>query len=960
MRVFNGREKAANAKRVVRMEQLEKGSKTFATNPDTEEEKEFKYDYSFQSHDPSDNSIGQYCTQDDVFNILGRPVLGYALGGKNTCLFAYGQTGAGKSFSMLGKVGVPEQEGIIPRTCKAIFSMMDDENGASVRISVDIQVIEIYCEQVNDLLLPRTQWPANGYKPHLTAKDGYVVDTTKKPCFKYDHLNEAMVFADKNRSIGSHDLNPESSRAHTIYQINYSKVVIDETGKAGSGSLTSKLNLVDLAGSERTDSAGTSGQMLKEGNAINRSLTALGGCIKALSEEKKPNFRDSKLTLLLSGSMTNGKVIMIAAVSPADICYQETMSTLRFADRIKQVKIKAKSHVMVDPVEEIKREMEAMRAKMQAEIDALRAGIDPAAGGEEVSRLKTLLEEREREREEILKDLADQRAMLEGGGNEDHRQAQASNITKNWSKAFQGMGVSAKERETQPHFVNLHEDERLNESLVYPIKPGETWVGKANAANPPGIEFNGIGMTQNHVKLVHAVENGHPHVYIEAPPNGDGVTKVNGKKLKGRVELRHQNRVWIGNNYSLRFVFPGQEEAGEGYEKDPDYFFAQSETVESAGQSSALNHKVNEASKKVHQANIIAADLGRDVAFFPKIYKNRFTDEDDVVVLYKVGVPVKAEFLWTWAKFESRVIQMTAMWTEWQALVAKDPAAKLAPRPQREDPFVDLDDQRIGEADAWLASLANMIELEAHTAVLSPFGNVEGKLHLKIMPCDRNGRVGPFDDDDPLDPFVDKPQELLGRDIIFQIQISECLLNVDVEGGQGCRYEKVYVRYKLDMLDDDEPWTETPPDPSSTFNPKFGFTKTHTLKVDKDVLNKLTKGRMTFQVWGKVCDTEKLATTGAAGDRAKRAEEFASLQTRLEKVKKALGPYIVYVCVCVCHFAVIVPLPLLPLVHTLSSCSHAHHLLPLSLFFFPPTSTPDSCKECPNCKYDLTKLLEGV
>lgn len=908
MRVFNKRELACNARRVVRMEQLEKGSKTFATNPDTEEEKEFKYDFSFQSHDPGDDTIGKYCTQNDVFEMLGRPVLGYALGGKNTCLFAYGQTGAGKSFSMLGKVGIPEDEGIIPRTCKQIFNIMEEEAGDRCRITVDIQVVEIYCEQVNDLLQSRTQWPANGYKPHLTAKDGYVVDTTKKPCFKYSHIDQAMEFADKNRSIGSHDLNPESSRAHTIYQINYSKVVLDETGKPSGGSLTSKLNLVDLAGSERTDSAGTSGQMLKEGNAINKSLTALGGCIKALSEEKKPNFRDSKLTLLLSGSMTNGKVIMIAAVSPASICYQETMSTLRFADRIKQVKIKAKSHVMVDPVEELKKEMETMRATMQAEIDQLRAGIDPSSGGEELQRLKVLLEEREREREEILKDLAEQKAMMEG--DDSARQATASNISKNWSKAFQEMGVSAtRQKETLPHLVNLHEDDRLNETLVYPIKLGDTWVGKSNSANPPGMEFNGIGMVQDHCKITHVVENGNPHVYIELPSGGDGQTKVNGKKLKGKVELVHQNRVWIGNNYSLRFVFPGQEECGEGMEKDPDYFYAQSEIVEHAGQSSALNHKVNEAARKVQQANIIANDLSREVAFFPKIYKNRFTDEEDVVVLCKVGVPVYAEFLWTWAKFESRLVQMTQMWTEWQQLTAKEgPSAKLPDRPPADDPFVDQDDQRIGEADAWLAPLANMLEMEADTALLSPFGNVEGKLRLKIQPCDRNGRPGPFKDDDEMDPFVDNPEELLGREIQFQINISQCVLNVDVEGGQGCRYEKCYVRYKLDMADDDEAWTETPADPSSTFNPKFNFTKTHALKVDKEVLAKLQKGRMTFQVWGTVCDSGKRAAPQAAGDRAKRADEVAAMQSKLEKMKKAL----------------------------------------------------DACKECPSCKYDLTQILKGV
>eukprot|EP00906_Rhabdomonas_costata_P010592 RCo014879 len=296
MRVFNGREKAANAERIVRMENFDKGSKTYITDPDTKEEKEFKYDFSFQSHSDSEPGIGEWATQDTVMQTLGIPVLNAALEGRNVSLFAYGQTGSGKSFSMLGKVGVPELEGIIPRSCREIFRRRDSETSPLVQINVDIQVVEVYCEQVNDLLADRKNWPANGHKPRLTPKFGYVVDTITKPCLVYDDIFSAMEFADKNRSVGSHALNPESSRAHTIYQINYSKVTKNESGKILE-TVSAKLNLIDLAGSERTDSAGTTGQMLKEGNAINLSLTALGGCIKALSENKKPNFRDSKLTL---------------------------------------------------------------------------------------------------------------------------------------------------------------------------------------------------------------------------------------------------------------------------------------------------------------------------------------------------------------------------------------------------------------------------------------------------------------------------------------------------------------------------------------------------------------------------------------------------------------------------------------------------------------------------------------
>eukprot|EP00755_Sulcionema_specki_P038728 Sspe_Gene.111440::Locus_93516_Transcript_1_1_Confidence_1.000_Length_1153::g.111440::m.111440/K10392/KIF1; kinesin family member 1 len=350
MRLFNGREKTAGATRIVRMTREEVGSKTYITNPDTGEERHFQFDYSFQSHSETEQGIGPYATQDTVFNDLGKPVLYTALEGRNVCLFAYGQTGAGKSFSMLGKSEPKEMQGIIPRSCTEIFRLRDTErDDPLVKYNVSIQVVEVYCEMINDLLANRKDWPPNGHKAKLT-KDGYVVDTVTRPCNNYEDIEGAFTFADKNRSVGSHALNPESSRAHTIYTINYQRQKKTSAEATQAEVITAKINLVDLAGSERSESAGTSGLMLKEGNAINLSLTALGSTIKALSEGKRPNFRDSKLTLLLQGSMTNGKVIMIAAVSPASICYDESMSTLRFAERIKMVKIKAKKNVTQDPV----------------------------------------------------------------------------------------------------------------------------------------------------------------------------------------------------------------------------------------------------------------------------------------------------------------------------------------------------------------------------------------------------------------------------------------------------------------------------------------------------------------------------------------------------------------------------------------------------------------------------------
>eukprot|EP00906_Rhabdomonas_costata_P030596 RCo043224 len=682
VRCFNQRELDAHAERVVRMENHVKGSKTWVKDPNTGSERDFNYDHSFQSFSPDQHDIGEYASQDTVFQALGMPVLNAALAGMNICLFAYGQTGSGKSFSMLGKLNSPDQEGIIPRVCKELFHRIGSEGG-DAKYTVDMQIIEIYCEQVNDLLANRKDWPAKGHKPVMT-KDGYVVETTKRPCFKFEDIDGAMRFADKNRSIGAHALNPESSRAHTIYQINYQRSE-KSADKKNVTTVSSRINLIDLAGSERTESAGTSGQMLKEGNAINLSLTALGACIKALSEEKKPNFRDSKLTLLLQSSMTNGLVIMIAAISPASICYAETMSTLRFADRLKTVRIKAQANVTVDPVEEIRKQMEDMRQRMQAEIDALR---DQASGKavsaledelrhakdqskEEQEALKQQLEwERssaQRLQQELKQRIAEVEARAAGvAESEEDRRRRAVEQDQLWRSALGGASWTSEGEQSEPHLLNLHEDSRLAETLVYSIPRGKVLkVGRADSKSPPDIEFNGLGITKGHCVLEHTPSG---EVYITSGTNSR--TLVNGEQIRSRTRLFHNFRVWLGNNYAFRFCFPGREAepgAHAGH-PPPDYAMAQKEVTrkESEGFSDprltpVLSQRLTEALNKVNQANVIAKDLERPVRFAPKL-----TDSPEGLTIGIAMTCAGVVLLWPWEKFVARLPYMVECWQDWQ------------------------------------------------------------------------------------------------------------------------------------------------------------------------------------------------------------------------------------------------------------------------------------------------------
>lgn len=867
MRIFNQREKDAGATRIIRMTREEVGSKTFITNPDTEEEKEFKFDFSFNSH-ANDSQVGPYATQNTVFDDLGRPVMLSALEGRNVCLFAYGQTGAGKSFSMLGKQDPPEMQGIIPRTCREIFAVIDRDKGNSlIQAEVGIQVVEIYCEMINDLLADRKKWPPGGHKPKMT-KDGYACETIRQDCFNYEDIEGAFHFADKNRSVGSHALNPESSRAHTIYQIIYQKrTKLSEDAKQCQ-TISTQLNLVDLAGSERMESAGTSGQMLKEGNAINLSLTALGNTIKALSENKRAQFRESKLTLLLQSSMTNGKVIMIAAVSPASICFDESMSTLRFAERIKLVKIKAKKNVTLDPVAEIKKEMEEMRQRMQEEIDELRrrgggGGGGGGANSEEVEALRRMLEEQKENERQLKEDM--ERRMKEMNESSTDREARQAKVKEQWNQALGGATLEKAENLKVPHLLNLNEDPRLAETLVYALGDKETVVGRTNKESPPKLEFNGMGIIKNHCVFEYNADKSECWLV----PGKNARCCVNGVPVTERTQLKHNNRVWLGNNYAFRFAFPGKEAEGDQLESNPDYLFAEHEMAAhaSAGQPaeeggvavSQLSHQLSEALKKVEQANIIATDLSREALFSPKIIKQRETNEDVVVV--HVSLP-EGQLLWPWDKFNARLVEMVKSWQQWQYCVSNDQPFVLPET--EENPFIDRGYQLVGEADAWLQALGNMIEVEVEPVILSVQAQQVGKLKLVILPLDKNGEPGPFDGDrEDLDPFVDDASELKGKEIQFMVCVPKITLEVDLKDGGKPKYRDTWIRYKINDRDYNEEWTETEHDLACAIEPTYNHKKKFKRIVDDDIMRLLTKGKITFQIWGKLTDEVMKPSKGA-------------------------------------------------------------------------------------------------
>ncbi|OCT56960.1 kinesin-like protein KIF17 isoform X2 [Xenopus laevis] len=292
----------------------------------------------------------EHCTE-IIYNQIAYPLVEGVTEGYNGTIFAYGQTGSGKSFSMQGVPDPPSQRGIIPRAFEHIFESI--QCAEKTKFLVRASYLEIYNEEIRDLLgvdpkqkLELKEHPERGV---------YVRDLSLHTVHSVTECEKIMEIGWGNRSVGSTLMNSDSSRSHSIFTITIEICSTDDSGedhlRAG------KLNLVDLAGSERQAKTGATGERLKEATKINLSLSALGNVISALVDGKSKHipYRDSKLTRLLQDSLGgNTKTLMVACLSPADNNYDESLSTLRYANRAKN--IRNKPRINEDPKDALLRE----------------------------------------------------------------------------------------------------------------------------------------------------------------------------------------------------------------------------------------------------------------------------------------------------------------------------------------------------------------------------------------------------------------------------------------------------------------------------------------------------------------------------------------------------------------------------------------------------------------------------
>ncbi|KAM9343069.1 kinesin-like protein KIF3B [Pholidichthys leucotaenia] len=301
--------------------------------------------------------------QIDLYDETFRPLVDSVLLGFNGTIFAYGQTGTGKTYTMEGVRNDPERRGVIPNSFEHIFTHIS--RSQNQQYLVRASYLEIYQEEIRDLLskdqsrrLELRERPDTGV---------YVKDLSSFVTKSVHEIEHVMNVGNQNRSVGATNMNEHSSRSHAIFVIT---VECSELGVDGENHIrVGKLNLVDLAGSERQTKTGAQGERLKEATKINLSLSALGNVISALVDGKSSHipYRDSKLTRLLQDSLGgNARTVMVANIGPASYNVEETLTTLRYANRAKN--IKNKPHINEDPKDALLREFQEEIARLKEQL----------------------------------------------------------------------------------------------------------------------------------------------------------------------------------------------------------------------------------------------------------------------------------------------------------------------------------------------------------------------------------------------------------------------------------------------------------------------------------------------------------------------------------------------------------------------------------------------------------------
>ncbi|XP_039484363.1 kinesin-like protein KIF13B isoform X11 [Drosophila santomea] len=536
VRPFNRREIELDTKCIVEMEKQQ----TILQNPPTLEKierkqpKTFAFDHCFYSSNPEDEN---FASQETVFDCVGRGILDNAFQGYNACIFAYGQTGSGKSYTMMGS---QESKGIIPRLCDQLFSAIANKSTPELMYKVEVSYMEIYNEKVHDLLDPKPNKQSLKVREH-NVMGPYVDGLSQLAVTSYQDIDNLMTEGNKSRTVAATNMNAESSRSHAVFSVVLTQILTDQATGV-SGEKVSRMSLVDLAGSERAVKTGAVGDRLKEGSNINKSLTTLGLVISKLADQsngkKSGNdkfvpYRDSVLTWLLKDNLGgNSRTVMVATISPSADNYEETLSTLRYADRAKRIV----NHAVVneDPNARIIREL-------RHEVETLRSMLKHATGSP-VGDVQDKLAESENLMKQISQTWEEKLVKTERIQNERQQALEKMGIS------VQASGI--KVEKNKYYLVNLNADPSLNELLVYYLKDRTLIGGRSISGQQPDIQLSGLGIQPEHC-VITIEDSG---LYME--PVQGARCFVNGSAAVEKTPLQNGDRILWGNHHFFRVNSP--------------------------------------------------------------------------------------------------------------------------------------------------------------------------------------------------------------------------------------------------------------------------------------------------------------------------------------------------------------------------------------------------------------------
>ncbi|KAI0299756.1 hypothetical protein B0F90DRAFT_1810590 [Multifurca ochricompacta] len=559
-RPLNARELARGAKPLIRMSR----NQTFLDPPELGSAQEkassgraterktmaFSFDKSYWSAGPRDEP--GYCSQQTLFDDLGKELLDHGFAGFNACILAC----SGKSYSSLMKPVIDgPDKGIIPQTCSELFVRVAEKSAADkyLKFTVEVSYIEcafklvsaqIYNEKVRDLLNPKNSGNLRVREHPILGP--YVEDLSKLVVNSYHEMMTLMDEGNKARTVAATNMNETSSRSHAVFTLILTMMRHDVDTNLDTEKV-SRISLVDLAGSERANSTGATGQRLKEGANINKSLTTLGKRWKERKEEREEfvPYRDSVLTWLLKDSLGgNSKTAMIAAISPAD--YEETLSTLRYADQAKKIKNKLSGEDIYDP----KIPPEKQKVTYQAKDGTIKT-VTKAELQDQLESSEKLMQSLNETWEEKLQ--------------------RTQEVQKEREKALEELGITVEKNNVGVHTPKKARiawdsacttDPLMSECLIYQLKPGRTTVGRLDSEKAAHIRLSGDNILEEHCYF----ESTDGKVTLHAL--ADSITFLNGKQISAGQphKLRSGFRIILGEHHVFRFNNP--EEVRK--QRDPD------------------------------------------------------------------------------------------------------------------------------------------------------------------------------------------------------------------------------------------------------------------------------------------------------------------------------------------------------------------------------------------------------